>query len=274
MIIQCDFDGTITRNNLSVLLRENFASAEWQKLENDYLHGSLAVEQSNKLQYRLVKESKEKLQEFVRQHIEVKPGFLEFVDYCRESAIPFVIVSSGLDFYIETVLAEIGMPDLELHCGQTYFGNDGIIVSYHDPEGNIINEGFKKKYLTALKKRGNNIIYIGDGLSDLEAARDADHVFATGHVPELLTVESVLYSVFSDFYDLLHQVRLLWRFSAITTSCAYTSFTTQLYDGLLKEIKVRQEAKQSDVMKTPTSRSTIRLRSYGYSRNDYWLKET
>ena len=55
MIIQCDFDGTITINNLSVLLRENFASADWQKINNDYLHGSLNVEQSNKLQYRLMK---------------------------------------------------------------------------------------------------------------------------------------------------------------------------------------------------------------------------
>ena len=209
MIIQCDFDGTITRNNLSVLLRENFAHGDWQKIDSDYLHGHLTVEQSNKLQFVLIKEPEEKLQEFVRQHIEVKPGFLEFVDYCQESAIPFVIVSSGLDFYIETVLAEIGMPDLELHCGQTSFGNDGIIVSYHDPEGNIINEGFKKRYLTSLKKRGKNIIYIGDGLSDLEAARDANHVFATRHLLELLTVESVLYSAFSDFYDLLHQVRLL-----------------------------------------------------------------
>ncbi len=209
MIIQCDFDGTITRNNLSVLLREKYAHGDWHKIDADYLHGRLTVEQSNKLQFAHIKESKEKLQEFVRQHIEVMPGFPEFVRYCRESAIPFVIVSSGLDFYIETVLAQIGMPDLELHCGQTSFGKDGIAVSYTNPEGSIIDMGFKRKYLSWLKKRGENIIYIGDGLSDLEAAHHADHVFATGHLLRLLRAESVDYSIFSDFYDLLHQVRLL-----------------------------------------------------------------
>ena len=209
MIIQCDFDGTVTRNNLSVLLRQNFAHGDWQKIDSDYLHGYLTVEQSNKLQYSLIKEPKEKLQEFARQHVEVKPGFVEFVDYCQDAGIPLVIVSSGLDFYIETVLIEIGMQNLELHCGQTSFGKDGIVVSYTDPEGNIINEGFKKRYLNWLRKRDSHIIYIGDGLSDFEAAHNADHVFATDHLLRLLNTDSVACSTFSDFYDLLYQIRHL-----------------------------------------------------------------
>ncbi|GAH25025.1 unnamed protein product, partial [marine sediment metagenome] len=157
----------------------------------------------------LIKEPKERLQEFVRQHIELRPGFVEFVRYCQESAMPFVIVSSGLDFYIEPVLAQISVPDLELHCGQTSFGKNGIAVSYTDLEGNMVNEGFKYKCLTWLKKRGKDIIYIGDGLSDLEAARHANHIFATGHLLDLFNSEPVVCNRFSDFYDLLRQVRLL-----------------------------------------------------------------
>ena len=209
MIIQCDFDGTIIGNNLSVVLRENFSQGDWQKIDSDYLHGRITVEQSNKLQFALIKEPKEKLQEFIRQHIEVKDGFLEFVAYCRGTGIPLVIISSGLDFYIETVLDEIGVADLELHCGQASFSEDSIAVSYCDPEGNPINEGFKQRYLTWLKERGRTVIYIGDGLSDLEAARQADHVFATGHLLRLLGAGSVACSVFSDFHNLLQQVRLL-----------------------------------------------------------------
>ena len=209
MIIQCDFDGTIIRNNLSVLLREKYACGDWQRIDSDYLHGHLTVEQSNKLQFALIKEPKERLREFVRQHIELRPGFVEFVRYCQESAILFVIVSSGLDFYIEPVLKEIGIPSLELHCGRASFDRNGIDVSYYDPEGNIVSEGFKKKYLTWLRKRDKNIIYIGDGLSDLEAARQADHIFATGHLLDLLSSAPVICNRFSDFYDLLRQVRLL-----------------------------------------------------------------
>ena len=209
MIIQCDFDGTIIRNNLSALLRENFAQGDWQKIESDYLHGHLTVEQSNKLQYVLIKEPKEKLQEFIRQHVELRPGFLEFVKYCQSTGIPFVVVSSGLDFYIETALSRIGMRDLELHCGQTSFSMDGVIVSYCDPMGNFIDKGFKKEYLTWLKERHKHVIYLGDGLSDLEAACHADHVFATGSLVRLLNTESVRCTAFSDFHEVLRQVDLL-----------------------------------------------------------------
>jgi len=209
MIIQCDFDGTITRNNLSVLLRQNFARGDWQKVESDYLNGRITVEQSNKLQYALIREPKDKLQEFVRQHIKLRPGFVDFVRHCRDTTIPLVIVSSGLDFYIETALVHIGMEDLEVHSGQTSFGQEGILVSYTDPEGNLINEGFKRKHLTWLRKRDSHIVYIGDGLSDLDAARNADHIFATDHLLRLLSSSSVAFSEFSDFHDVLRQIRHL-----------------------------------------------------------------
>ena len=209
MIVQCDFDGTIIKNNLSVLLRQRYAGGDWHKIESDYFNGYLTVEQSNKLQFALIKEPKEKLQEFACQHIEIRQGFVEFVTYCLENSIEFVIVSSGLDFYIEPVLTRIEVTDLELHCGLTFFSDNGIIVSYTDPGGRIINEGFKRKYLASLKKRGENVIYVGDGLSDLEAARGADYIFATAQLLKLLSTESIPCHNFSDFYDILHQVRQL-----------------------------------------------------------------
>lgn len=191
------------------MLRERFAPADWKKTESDYYAGRLTVEQSNILQFALIKEPKEKLQEYVCQHIEVRPGFVEFVDYCRGNGIPPVIVSSGLDFYIEPVLAEIGMPDLELYCGKTTFTDDGIAVSYFDHEGNVIVEGFKEKCLIRLKKRNGNVVYLGDGLSDKAAARHATHVFATGNLQGLLSGESIDYYPFNDFFDVLREVRRL-----------------------------------------------------------------
>lgn len=209
MLIQCDFDGTIIRNNLSVLLREEFARGDWQTIESRYLQGQLSVEQSNQLQYALIRETRDRLQEFVSHHIEVRPGFAEFIHYCQQKAIQFVIVSSGLDFYIETVLAQIGLSHLEVYCGRTVFTEDGITVSYTDPQGKAIDRGFKTVYLDWLRKRAPSLIYIGDGLSDLAPARRADHVFATGHLARLLRAEAVAYHSFADFHDLLCHVKYL-----------------------------------------------------------------
>ena len=118
-------------------------------------------------------------------------------------------MSSGLDFYIEVVLGELGISDIEMYCGKTEFNEKGIMVSYHDHNGNIIEHGFKMSYLNWLKRRDRSIIYIGDGLSDLEAARHANYVFATGHLAMLLKEEHVSWSSFDNFIDIINKLTLL-----------------------------------------------------------------
>ena len=206
MIIQCDFDGTITTNNLSVLIREKFAPSEWRNIESDYVKGRLTVEQSNRVQYTLVRETRETLVEFVIDNFKLRPGFLEFVNNCRDKGIRFAIVSSGLDFYIEAVLGSIGITDLEVHCAGTAFTKDGVIVTYLDAEGHVIDSGFKKKYLAWLMGQGRPVVYLGDGLSDFDAASAADYVFACDHLRRLLSASSVPHYEFSDFSDVWQQI--------------------------------------------------------------------
>jgi len=205
-IVQCDFDGTIAIDNISILLREEFATGDWRRIDSDYMQGRLTVEDSNQRQFSMIKEPRDRLVDFVREKARVKAGFLEFIDYCRDSGIEFVIVSSGLDFYIEAMLEQIGAPNLELYCARTSFGHDGIAIEYIGPDGNRVEKGFKLQCLNQLKQRGDYVIYLGDGLSDLEAASAADYVFATGSLTTLLDKISVRYHSFTDFHDVLRQM--------------------------------------------------------------------
>jgi 2-hydroxy-3-keto-5-methylthiopentenyl-1-phosphate phosphatase len=209
MIIQCDFDGTIIRNNLSVLIREHFAPDAWRAIEADYLRGQITVEESNRRQFALIKEPKERLQEFARCHIDVRRGFPEFTADCEAKGHQLVIVSSGLDFYIEVVLSELGISDIAMYCGKTEFNEKGIMVSYHDHNGNIIEHGFKISLLNWLKCRDKSIVYIGDGLSDLEAARHANYVFAKGHLATLMQKEDASWCIFNTFIDIQNKLTLL-----------------------------------------------------------------
>ena len=207
MIIQCDFDGTIATDNVSLLLREEFVAGDWRRIEADYLQGKLSVEESNRRQFIMLKEPRDKLVAFARKHARVRAGFLEFVNYCRAKDIEFVIVSSGLDFYIRAVLEQIGAPELELHCARTTFGQEGITVTYIGPDGDTVKKGFKRQYLDWLRQRSNAIAYIGDGLSDLEPASAADYVFASGSLAKLLEADSISHYTFSNFHDILNQIR-------------------------------------------------------------------
>ena len=209
MLIQCDFDGTIIRHNLGVLFRETFAQGDWKGVETAYAQHRITVEECNRQQYRLINEPVESLQDFACRHSEVRPGFNEFVGYCQQTGIPLVIVSNGVDFYVQTILAQIGMSHLELHCGHGVFSGDGIIVSYEDPEGKPLDSGFKSRYLNWLKQKDSRVIYLGDGYSDIEPASQADHVLATGALPDMLAAKSIAATPFDDFYQVLHEIQRL-----------------------------------------------------------------
>jgi 2-hydroxy-3-keto-5-methylthiopentenyl-1-phosphate phosphatase len=209
MLIQCDFDGTIIRSNLGVLFRQTFAHGDWKSIESAYAQHRITVEECNRQQYRLITEPIKNLQDFALQHAEVRSGFREFVDYCQQNGIPLVIVSNGADFYIRTILTRIGMSHLELHCGHGTLSGDGIIISYEDPEGNLLDSGFKSRYLQWLRQRDDTIVYLGDGYSDIESASQADHVLATGALPDMLRAESISATPFDNFHEIVREIQSL-----------------------------------------------------------------
>ena len=202
MIVQSDFDDTIITCNMGVLIRDAFGPEERHAIDRDYEAGLVSVEQGNKRQFSLIKESRPAIEAFVRKHTEARPGFTAFLNDCRRRDVRFSIVSSGLDFYIRIALAVLGVPDLEFFSGEATFGKDGIGVDYHDPSGKLIDRGFKRSCLDHFKGSGQPVIYIGDGRSDLEAASQADHVFAIGRLQRLLEERGIPHHPFRDFHDI------------------------------------------------------------------------
>jgi len=199
--VQCDFDDTIIIGNLSTALRNAFALEGWQDIEAQYAASQLTVEESNRRQFALVKASKEELQEYASQMVIVRPGFQEFADYCRRVGIGFTIVSSGLDLYIEPVLEKLNLLDLEMYSGHGRVTDDGIAVAYTDPWGVDCQEGFKLACLRYLRQRGQPIIYIGDGLSDIAPAIEADYIIARDSLREHFRRTSLHHFSFETFHD-------------------------------------------------------------------------
>ncbi|MFH1486410.1 MAG: haloacid dehalogenase-like hydrolase, partial [Chloroflexota bacterium] len=96
-LVQCDFDGTILTDNLGDKLLQAYANAEWQRCSADYKAGLIPLESYNRQAFSCVKESRDKLVQFILENAEMRPHFPELVDYCRGRNLKFVIVSNGLD---------------------------------------------------------------------------------------------------------------------------------------------------------------------------------
>ncbi len=198
-LVQCDFDGTITEEDVSFMLLDAFADRDWRKLHRDFLEGRISVGRFNTDAFAMVKADRESLLKVARDGVKIKPGFHEMVACCRRKGFRLVIVSNGLDFYIEAILKDIGLGDIEFFAAQTRFHHEGIKVQYIGPDGSPLDEDFKMAYVNLFLSEGYRVIYAGNGVSDFAPARQCYYVFATDELLARCEQTNVVCTPFTDF---------------------------------------------------------------------------
>jgi 2-hydroxy-3-keto-5-methylthiopentenyl-1-phosphate phosphatase len=62
-----------------------------------------------------------------------------------------------------------------------------------------------------LRKKGQKVVYVGDGLSDKCAVREAELVFAKGDLSRFCEKEGIRHHLFSDFGDVCQILRRLLK---------------------------------------------------------------
>ena len=202
-LVQCDFDGTITKEDVSFLLLDAFADGDWRPLLNEYREGKIPVGYFNTRAFAMVKADRQAMVELARCKTEVRAGFNELLACCRRNSFPLVIVSNGLDFYIEAILRDIGAEDIEVFAAQTRFSPTGLEVKYMGPDGSQLQKGFKEAYTRLFLSWGYQVVYVGNGPSDMPAARLAHRTFATGELLALCKEANLNCTPFIDLNDVV-----------------------------------------------------------------------
>jgi len=179
ILVQCDFDGTVTTEDVSFMLLDAFANGDWRVLDAEYGAGKITVGQFNERAFALVRAGKKEMLDYLKGKVVIRRGFKSFVQLCRKKGFRLVIVSNGLDFYIRQILTDIGLENLEFYASKTRFHANRLKVRYVGPDGQDVDAEFKDKYVSHFIGEGYKVVYIGNGTSDLSAAKAAQHVFAT-----------------------------------------------------------------------------------------------
>ena len=209
MLIQCDFDGTITEEDVSFILLDAFADGDWRRLFRDYQEGRISVGLFNTKAFAMVKADRQRLLESMKGKVIVRPGFHELVAYCRTKDLRFVIVSNGLDFYIEAILRDIGVENIEVFAAQTRFLPEGLQVQYIGPDGRQLNDGFKEAFVSSFLRSGYHVVYVGNGPSDVSPAKQCHHIFATGQLLASCKEMKLNCTGFNDLYDIVRKLQVL-----------------------------------------------------------------
>ncbi len=205
-LVQCDFDGTITEEDEAFLLLDAFAKGNWRQVLDEYREGKISVGAFNSRAFAMVKADRQTMLEFVQRTKKIRPGFKELVSYCHEKGFRFVIVSNGLDFYIEAILKDIGIGGIEVYAAKTRFAHSGLDVKYIGPDGNELDDSFKEAYTRAFLRESYRVTYIGNGPSDMPAAKLSHRIFAIDGLLELCRKINLNCIPFTDLHDVVRNL--------------------------------------------------------------------
>jgi len=183
-VIFSDFDGTITRLDVTDVILEQYADPAWRDVEEQWLRGDIGSRECFERQAALVRATVEQLNALI-DAIPLDPDFPAFFSFVGDQQLPFYIVSDSFDYVIRRVLKRVGANG-ELRNGRHLFSTglqleEGRLrVSFsHSKQG--CEHGCatcKPAVIRRVRKKKQPVVFIGDGLSDRFAVEEADVVFA------------------------------------------------------------------------------------------------
>jgi len=204
LLIACDFDGTITqRDTLHVIVETYGAVNLWAELEPRLQSGEITVEQAMKEEFAAVYATPAQVREAVREHAPVRPGFSDFVRWCEQAGHRLVIFSNGFRSVIGPVLHDAGLGHLEVVAHDAVFSVAGcrLIWSERGTRCELCGRPCKRQPLRE-RWHGEQLVYLGDGISDRCVSLLADVIFARDGLAEHLAGEGVAYVPFDDFHQI------------------------------------------------------------------------
>lgn len=213
--IAADFDGTIILEDSNDLLFLTYGNTENLEIEADYCAGLISGTETMHRHFQAKRLGFSEYFEFLDSHIQIDPGFDEFLQYLRVYDLPFFIVSGG---YRQGIARILGAERLE---GVQIFANDlleekGYLRPSSATKDAVCTEPFgpcgncKKLCLDTIRHQsGKQILFIGDGLTDRCAAQKADVLFAKDGcaLVEYCRTHDLPYIPYTCFADLTSHLR-------------------------------------------------------------------
>jgi len=202
----CDFDGTMTVEDVGNRLFHTFAGDAGATIVEEYRAGRINAKDCLRRECAALGPLRaETIREFA-DRFPLDPFAREFVRFCRTREIPLTILSDGLDLYVEPILAKAGLEDIP------WFANHGSFVEAYD--GTILVPSFphrdehcdlcgncKRNHMVTQSADDDLVVYVGDGISDRCPVRYADIVFAKHDLIKYCQDQNVSYFEYRNLGD-------------------------------------------------------------------------
>ncbi|MBN1996037.1 MtnX-like HAD-IB family phosphatase [candidate division KSB1 bacterium] len=209
--IFCDFDGTISLNDLGNLVFTTFGDERfWWDLVQQWRNKKISGRELWTRQAAVSRILPRDLDRLIEQQ-PLDPGFKLFYAYCRENNTPLAVLSDGMDAYIKRMLVLNGMGDIDIFSNHMDINSDGTLrISFpYFAQGCGVCANCKGYHIRRLTHDDEFSVYVGDGYSDLCALAEADVTFAKADLQRYCEEKGIEYRTFENFCDVLDGIRAL-----------------------------------------------------------------
>ncbi|KAJ5618931.1 Pdp3-interacting factor 1 [Penicillium lagena] len=222
IVIFSDFDGTISMQDTGHILFDTYGcgTEARNKLDEQIKSGERSFRDVSEEMWASLNIPFDDGFKVMEKTLEMDPGFREFHQYCLENGFPFNVISAGLKPVLRRVLDSF--LGAEHSAAIDIVANDAIInpdgsqwkpIWRHDTElghdkALSVNEARAAAQATCSPDEIPLIVFIGDGVSDLAAAREADVLFARRglRLEEYCREHGIAYTPFDTFADIKSEI--------------------------------------------------------------------
>lgn len=203
-LVLCDFDGTITQEDVGYNFLNRFTRENWEEIDRDYVDGKIGSREAYTRIAKLIVGTREEMVDFICRHSSLDPHFKGFYAFCRDKGVDLKIVSDGFGLYIDVLLNRCNISDIEYFANRIVFRNKNKIeidFPFHNPECGTCGN-CKRTVLKRFRDEYDHIIFIGNGLSDRCIAEEADEVYAKSTLYSYCIEKDITCWNYADFSDI------------------------------------------------------------------------
>ena len=200
--ILCDFDGTVTRADVTDALLVSLGRPGWEELEAQWRSGVIGSRECMAGQVGLLGADASHL-DAVIDRIEIDPGFPAFVKAARAAGVEVVILSDGLDYAIERILATHGIkPALQIIANRLIrTQTEAWQLEFPHAQSDCRSGNCKCASARRQQGLGRATLLIGDGQSDICVAGRVDFVLAKDRLLEHCRSNGIPHRPITGFTD-------------------------------------------------------------------------
>ncbi len=208
-IVFCDFDGTITAVETFAGMLKEFAPTLSERIMPQLYDRTLTLRDGVRQLLESIASTKYPEILDYAANKPIRPGLAELLDFLSTQSVPFVVVSGGVREMVENVLKREGLLERVSAIAAVDIDRKGEylqVFSEFEADEELVS---KVKVMSAYP--AEETVAIGDSVTDINMALNADLVFARDRLIDYLEAEGKPYLRWHDFFDIRDSLKQHWQ---------------------------------------------------------------